>query len=344
MTRSEDDLRAALRQLEQRADRQGAPPADVLIAAVGADRGHHGAGARPAHVRRWLAPLATAALVAGAALAAATLTGGQHGSAQPDGAPVGAPNASTVHTRHTAHTPSTHPSHVPSTSETASRAAPTPDRASRIAAGILDDAAAKLAAQPWTAPDPDQFFYVHTTEATTWTSVSGTRAGYGRTSDGGRIWIDGCDHGRFAPGSDSRGSCSMSQVWYYLADAPTTPSAWDAYLEGMAPGARAANAQGKIIVQVLHQELVSPKAAAALLRYTESCPGLHTLHVAAVRGEALVGVTCTSMTNGSYGLAFDAATHAFAGFVPVDHETGKPAGAAEIVLNTGIVSKIGQVP
>ena len=54
----------------------------------------------------------------------------------------------------------------------------------------------------------------------------------------------------------------------------------------MAPGAKAADAQGKIIVEALHQDLVAPKAAAALLRYTESCPGLHTVDVQPVAGES----------------------------------------------------------
>lgn len=236
---------------------------------------------------------------------------------------------------------------------------------------VLDDAAARLDAAPtWTTPDPQDFFYVETTQATTWTAVSGTQEGDGRTADGHKIWVPGCKDGQIVSGGRS-GTCTLNDVPHYLGDAPTAPSAWDAYLEQMAPGAKAANAQGKIIVQVLHEDLTAPKATAALLRYTESCPGLHTLAVAPVAGENLIGVTCTSMANGSYALAFDAGTHSFVGFVPIIasgqqsapvqavHGPGQAhppvgvvggasgagqVGVAEIVRKTGLVPAIGRTP
>lgn len=71
------------------------------------------------------------------------------------------------------------------------------------------------------------------------------------------------------------------------------------------------------------------------MRYTETCP---------VGGGKLLGVTCTSMTNGSHCLAFDATTHAFVGFVPVDHKTGTQDYQAEIIRRTGIVAKPGERP
>jgi hypothetical protein len=89
--------------------------------------------------------------------------------------------------------------------------------------------------------------------------------------------------------------------------------------------------------------LIAPRAAAALLRYTASCPGLHTLPVRPVNGENLIGVTCTSMTAGSYGIAFDASTHAYAGFVPVS-PNGAQVDAAEVVIQTGIVKAIDRTP
>ncbi|MBE7189964.1 hypothetical protein [Jatrophihabitans endophyticus] len=50
------------------------------------------------------------------------------------------------------------------------------------------------------------------------------------------------------------------------------------------------------------------------------------------------------MTNGSHCLAFDATTHAFVGFVPVDHKTGTQDYQAEIIGRTGIVAKPGERP
>lgn len=339
MTRSENDLRAALHELEQRADQQGAPSTEVIIATVDAARNRPHPVPRPSHLRRWLAPLATAALVAVAALTAVTLTGGQHAPSQEGRGPASTTNPSITQPSNTSPArPSTSPRQDLSTV----KPKPNPTAA---AASVLDDAAATLAAQPWTAPHPDQFFYVHTTKATTWTSVSGITAGYGQTSDGRPILIDGCIHGQAVHGHPVPASyCSTHRGARYLAAAPTTRSAWNAYLERLDPGAKTANTQGKIIAQVLHDDLLSPTAAAALLRYTTFCLGLRTLAVAPVQGNALVGITCTSMANGSYGLVFDATTHNFTGFVAVDHQTGKATGAAEIVLKTGIVSKVGQRP
>lgn len=325
MTRTENDLRDALLDLERRADAVGAPPTATLLAAAM----HPAATARARRYPRWLPPLAAAAVVAAVAIAAVVLSTGSSPSASPRN-PAAGQNHTAPRATHHASTPSP-------TASRHHRAATTSD-----AAAILDDAAAKLAAQPWTAPKPDEFFYRRTTDATTWTSVSGVRPGYGRADNGTRIWISGCRHGHLVGGGEL-GRCTLDDVSHYLADAPTTPSAWDAYLEHMAPGSRAADAQGKIIVQVLHEDLVSPQAAAALLRYTENCPGLHTLDVAPVGGEQLTGITCTSMTNGSYGLVFDASSHAFAGFQGVT-QSGQPDGSAEVIRKTGIVPAIGRTP
>ena len=72
-------------------------------------------------------------------------------------------------------------------------------------------------------------------------------------------------------------------------------------------------------------------------------PGLKTLIVRPVAGQKLTGVTCTSMTNGSYGLVFDATSHELVGFVVVTGN-GKQDGQAEIIRQTGIVSAIGRTP
>jgi hypothetical protein len=319
MTRTEHDLRAALRKLEQRADQHGAPSTADILAATTAVR-RHGTSHRAV---RWLAPLAAAALVAAAAVVAVTLNAGHRGSsgtrdAQPGARQTGVHAAAPTHTTAPVH-------HAPAIAS---------------AAGVLDDAAARLDHANWAAPAASDFFYVRTTQATTWTSASGRQAGDGRASDGTKIWISGCRHGQLVGGGAS-GACTLNDVPHYLADAPTTPSAWDGYLEHMVPGSKAAGAQGKFIVQVLHEDLVAPKAAAALLRYTASCPGLHTLKVRPVGGEKLIGVTCTSMTNGSYGLVFDPSAHAFVGFVGVT-EGGSQDGPAEIVRTTGIVPAIGR--
>lgn len=314
MTRTENDLRHALRELERRADQHGAPATDSILAVT--SEGPH------RRSTRWLAPLAAAAVVAAAAVTAVALRS-EHGSSHPPATRAGG-QPTLAHSHH----PTAHPVVRPAT-------APAP-------AAILDDAAAKLDSTSWTAPGQHDFFYVRTTEATTWTSVSGTQVGEGRTADGSPVPVPACVGGHIvAPGES--GPCTLNEVPHYLADAPTAPAAWDAYLEHMAPGAKAADAQGKIIVQVLHQDLVSPRAAAALLRYTESCPGLHALPVRPVAGEALIGVTCASMTNGSYGLAFDATTHAFVGFVGVT-SSGQQNGAAEIIRGSGIVPAVGRVP
>ncbi len=328
MIRNENDLRDALRELEQRAVEHGAPSTVSILAQVTEDRPGRPHGSAAA---RRLAPLAAAAaavVVVAAAVTAVTLRTEHSGSShqrhlQAAGQPAG------VHTtaRHIAP-----PSHHPS----AQTNAPT-------AVTVLDDAAAKLDAAPtWTTPDPQDFFYIETTQATTWASVSGTHAGDGRTADGHKIWVPGCKDGHIVSGGQS-GTCTLNDVPHYLGDAPTAASAWDTYLEHIAPGAKAAHAQGKIIVEALHQDLTAPKAAAALLRYTESCPGLHTLAVAPVAGKNLTGVTCTSMTKGSYGLAFDANTHSFVGFVGVTG-SGRQSGLAEIVRKTAIVAAIGQRP
>ena len=330
MTRTENDLRNALSELEQRADRYGAPfTSESIRAAVTEDR--LSGDVAPRRSARWIPPVAAAASVAAAVTAFALSN--QHSSVPPQHKAAGGTSTSNEPVR-------------PRTAAALSSARPTPTAtASRVpatsAAGILGDAAAKLAAAPWTTPAAKDFFYVRTTQATTWTSVSGTRAGNGHTSAGVKIWVPACKNGRFIGGQT--GSCTVSSVPHYLADAPTAPRAWDAYLERMAPGSRSANGQGKIIVGVLHEDLVAPKAAAALLRYTERCPGLHTLAIRPVAGETLIGVTCTSMTNGSYSLVFDATSHAFVGFAPVGSD-GRQDAPAEIIRRTGIVPAIGDAP
>src|SRR3954451_18562047 len=70
--------------------------------------------------------------------------------------------------------------------------------------------------------------------ATTWTSVSGRQAGDGRAANGIKISVSGCRHGRIVSAGES-GTCTVNDVPHYLADAPTAASAWDAYLERMAP-------------------------------------------------------------------------------------------------------------
>ena len=97
-------------------------------------------------------------------------------------------------------------------------------RRRRRRGAILDEAAAKLDAAPaWTAPDPQDFFYIRTTDATTWTSVSGTQAGDGRAADGGKIWVPGCDNGQIVSAGES-GPCTLNDVPHYLGDAPTSPN------------------------------------------------------------------------------------------------------------------------
>lgn len=324
MTRTENDLRDALRDLEQRADQQGAPSTASLLGSASEDR----PGRRRDPVTRrfpgWLPPLAAAAVVAAATVTAVMLStqlrSSSHDRVHQPGGRTSAHRAATV-----SHRPSPEP------------------KATTSAATVLDDAAATLDAGPgWERPAPQDFYYVRTTQATTWTSVSGRQAGDGRTARGAKIWVPGCEHGQIVSTGES-GACTLNDVPHYLGDAPTVPSAWDAYLEQIAPGAKAADAQGKIIVEVLHQDLVAPKAAAALLRYTASCPGLHTLTVGPVTGKKLIGVTCTSMTNGSYGLVFDATSHALVGFVVVSG-SGQQDGPAEIIRQTGIVPAIGRTP
>ncbi|MGN6607361.1 MAG: hypothetical protein ACTHMS_10190 [Jatrophihabitans sp.] len=321
MNRTEDDLRAALDDLAARADREGAPPATSLIGDVVTRSTEQ----QPTGHRRttWLLPLSAAALVVAGVAVASTVGGDDHASTT---GPASHRTASAVGTRPpTAAAPST------------TKAAPlTPARA-------LADAAAQLDHAPWTEPRPTSFFYRQTTDATTWTSVSGQRAGRGTNADGEPIWISGCRDGRLVSTGES-GECTLADVPHYLADAPTVPAAWDAYLEHMAPGSRAAGAQGKIIVQVLHQDLVSPQAEAALLRFTAGCPGLRLVDVQPEdNGRALVGLTCPSMAAGSYGLVLDATTHAFVGFQPVTPD-GTPQGRAEVVVRTRIVAAAGQAP
>lgn len=325
MTRTENDLRDALRELERLADQHGAPSAATLTGPATDVR--PAAGAPEQRFPRWLAPLAAAAVVAGAAVTAAVLSSSGSGDTaqRRDTAPGGRPTAATV---------------APAP---ASTSAPVRSAAPPSAATILNDAAAEFdAVRTWTPPQPQDFFYVRSTEATTWTSVSGTRAGDGRTASGSRIWVSGCRDGQIVSSGEA-GPCTLNDVPHYLGDAPTVPSAWDAYLERMAPGAKAGGAQGKIIVQVLHQDLTAPKATAALLRYTASCPGLRLVAVEPVAREKLTGVTCTSMAAGSYGLAFDAATHRLVGFVGLG-QGGVPDGPAEIIQQAGIVSSLGRTP
>lgn len=335
MTRTENDLRAVLRDLEHRADEYGAPPVAALVGE--ADRGVLQAQPDPRSARRgvprWLPPAATVAAVAATALTVVTIghwSGGSDHGSPAGGHPVPAPpkvSSAVVHSV---------------SASVAHGGAARPQSAAPAA--ILGDAADRLdAATGWTPPAPSDFYYVRTTDATTWTSVSGRQSGRGKTSDGTPIWVSGCRHGQIVSTGES-GSCTLDQVPHFRADAPTQPGAWDAYLEHIAPGAKAAQAQGKIIVQVLHQDLVSPQAAAALLRYTETCTGLRTVALEPVSGLALVGVTCTSMTNGSYALAFDASSHAFVGYAGMDAGSGKPVGPAEIVEQTGIVPAVGQTP
>jgi hypothetical protein len=334
MSRTENDLRAALRLLEQRADRQGAPSAATILDTAAEDRPGRRGNDVSRSFPRWLPPLAAAALVAATAATAVTLSTQHSHSSQPHRPQAG----SHLHATATAPQPS------PTANAATSAAPPSPTaNPTTSAVTVLEDAAAKLDAAPgWTTPAPQDFFYVRTTDVTTWASVSGRRAGAGRTADGTKVWVSGCVDGRIVSAGES-GTCTLNDVPHYLGDAPTKPSAWDAYLEHIAPGAKSADAQGKIIVQVLHQDLLAPKPTAALLRYTTGCPGLHSLAVGPVAGQKLIGVTCKSMTNGSYGLVFDAASHAFVGFVVVTGN-GQPDGRAEIIRRTGIVPRIGRTP
>jgi hypothetical protein len=332
MNRTENDLRSAMRELEQRADEHGAPSTASILSAATGDR-VRGRRTWVSRHSRWLLPLAAAAAVA-AVVTTIALSGGSGDSPRPHGAaqshspaPSGEPTSA-----HTAIQRTTPPSHRPSAPSSTS-----------AAAEILDAGASKLdATGTWTTPSPHDFFYVRTTDATTWTSVSGRRPGDGRNADGVKIAVPGCKNGQIVAHGES-GPCTLNDVPHYLADAPMTPSAWDGYLEQIAPGAKGADAQGKIIIEVLHQDLVAPKAAAALLRYTATCPGLHTLTVRSVQGRELIGVTCASMTNGSYGLAFEKTTHALVGYVSVT-SSGQQTGPAEIVIKTGIVPAIGRTP
>lgn len=335
MNRTEDDLRAALRELERRADQHGAPATDDLVPEPASRRPGDGPRhSRPGSVR-WLPPLAAAAVVAAAAITAAVLSSGGSGDTA---APAGGSPSSTP-THHAVPGPTSQATHHAKRRHAHHQSQPP----AATASGLLDDAAAKLdAAGHWSPPDPGDYFYVRTNQATTWTSVSGTRPGHGHNDAGVPTTIAACVGGQLVGGES--GPCTLADVSHYLGDAPTTPSDWDAYLEHLAPGAKAAGAQGKIIVQVLHEDLVAPDATAALLRYTgTSCPGLHTLDVRPVAGEQLVGVTCTSMTAGSYALVLDADSHAFVGFTVVDQQ-GRQEGQAEIVEKTGIVSAVGRRP
>jgi hypothetical protein len=325
MTRTESDLRHALLELERRADEVGAPTATNILLPAKVGR----ADAGPRRWGRWLPPLATAAAVAAAAVTVAALNGSsdRRGRAVQPGTSGGDTTTASASLR------PTEPAVSKKVSAPARPAQP---------AGVLEDAATKLDAEPWAAPSPQQFFYVRTTDATTWTSVSGRQQGRGRTADGRTIWISGCRQGHLVSSGEA-GYCTLKDVPHYLADAPKTARAWDAYLEKMVPGAKAAGVQGKFIVHVLHQDLVAPKAAAALLRFTATCDGLHLIPVEPVSGEKLLGVTCPSMTAGSYGLAFDAASHEFVGYVGVDQKA-RQVGPAEIVLRKGIVSAVGRKP
>jgi hypothetical protein len=332
MTRTENDLRAVLHDLERRADEHGAPPVGDLVAYPhgGVLQARPDPSSTPRRLPRWVPPAAAVAAVAATAITVVTIGNWSGGSNR--GTPAGghlAPNAGSGAV-------------VPRLTASATHGgAARPQSAS--AAAILGDAADRLdAATGWTAPAPSDFFYVRTNGATTWTSVSGRQAGEGKRADGMPIWVSGCRHGQIVSDGES-GSCTLDQVPHYLADAPTTAGAWDAYLERIAPGAKAAAAQGKIIVQVLHQDLVAPKAAAALVRYTMTCPGLHTVAVQSVGGRALVGVTCTSMINGSYALAFDATSHAFVGFAGLG-ANGEQEGPTEVIEQTGIVHTVGRTP
>ncbi|GAB2470540.1 hypothetical protein [Jatrophihabitans fulvus] len=303
-----DHLHAAFAELERRADDAPEPSVTTVH-----------------HRTRWglVAASAVAVLAVGGGVLALSVHDGSGPSTQAGSRPaMTSPSART-------------------TAPPATSATPAPgSRAARI----LGDAATALdAATTWRTPAADEYFYVRTTEATTWTSVSGRQAGKGVNSDGVRIWVPGCENGSFSAGSGQDGSCTLNDVPHYRGDAPTVPARWDAYLEGIAPGAKAGGAQGKIIVQVLHQDLISPKATAALLRHTESCSGLRTVKVAPVGGRQLVGVTCTSMAAGSYALVFDADTHDFVGFQVVS-AAGKAKGQPELVLRTGIVDAPGQRP
>lgn len=316
MIRTENDLRNALHELGRSSVEQNAPSPESILTGVTKDR--PGRLSRSV-AARWRTPVAVAAAVVVAAGVTTTTLRNEHNGSSPQRLPVAAPRSSST---------AQHPS-----------ARTTPPSA----ATVLNAAADRLDAAPaWTPPNPQNFFYIETTQATTWTSVNGTRAGSGQTADGQTIFVAGCKNGHIVSTGES-GTCTLGDVGHYLDDAPTTPSAWGTYLEQLAPGAEVANAQGKIIVEVLHQDLTAPKATAALLRYTASCPGLHTFTVDPVAGENLVGVTCTSMTNGSYGLVFDANSQAFLGFVGVT-TSGKQNAPAELVRKIAIVAAIGRKP
>lgn len=305
-------------------------------------------GHRPSRreqTRRWALPavasLATAAAVVTVIVVA---TGTAHpGGGTPAGDPNGSLTApSSLSSRSAPDTGSPRSTATPSSSSAASSQLNAAE-----AAGILESAAVRLATQPdFAIPDPAAFFYRRTTQATSWTSVSGTKEGRIEDRTTGTLSVAACVNGQIVV-SGGGGSCTgTADTPHYLADAPTTPAAWGPYLLAFAPGARANDAEGKIITSVLHDFVTQPRAQAALLRYTAtSCPGLHTFPVSAVNGEALIGVTCASMTHGSNALAFDATTHAWVGTVPVDYTgPGKQDGPAEIVLATGFVTTIGQRP
>lgn len=371
MNRSEKDLRDALGELDRRAVEHGAPSTDAILDRIAVVRAGHQRRESDRRVPRWIPPLAAAAVVAAAGVTAAVIATGSNGPSHHDAQAGGssaptqsaaprpsrsrtaAPSSSPVSSSPVLSTPVSSksvPVQVPpavSTSVPAATATydpPANPRTRAAAAAVLEGAATRLDAMPPSRqPGADEYYYRKTTDAVSWTSVSGRKPGAGHNSEGMDLNIPGCRHGRYVGGGTS-GSCTLNDVPHYRADAPTTPSPWDAYLEKIAPGAKAADAQGKIIVGVLHEDLISPAASAALLRYTETCPGLHLVQTKPVDGEQLTGVSCTSMTNGSYGLAFDASSHAFVGFVPVDYQTGKQDDTAEIVRRTAIVKAIGDKP
>ena len=315
-------------------------PARVrLIEAIG-----HRPSARD-RARRWALPAAASVATAAAAVIVLVVaTGSSHRAGPPAGDPGGSLSAPPS-VASSAPTSAGH--RAPRPRRRAPRARPRRAPTAAAAVAILDDAANRLAAAPdFPAPDPAAFFYRRTTQASYWTSVSGHKPGQINDITTGTMSIPACVNGQVVV-SGGGGSCSgTDDTPHYLGDAPTTAAAWGPYLLAFAPGARDNNAEGKIITSVFHDFLAQPHALAALLRYTAtSCPGLHTLPVSPVNGEALIGVTCASMTHGSNALAFDATTHAWVGTVPVDYTgPGLQEGTAEIVLATGFVTAIGRTP
>jgi hypothetical protein len=230
------------------------------------------------------------------------------------------------------------------------------------AAGVLHNAALAALEVPANAPQPGQFVYTkveqHQPQALggsgvleSWLSADGVQAGLasgGTPASTG--YSPGCRDGWYYYPNDRahHQRCSPAQNAAYFPSMPTSPRALRDWLQRhLGGGASYASGLLTNVEAMMTSDYLLPKQKAALYQVLAQTPGLTVVpRVTNVTGATGVGIRADVVDKGSiYTMIFNPRTYASLGMnwtgvsAPV-----KGLSGGEILLDIGIVNKLGQRP